>query len=152
MGDRPAYLAALAAERMGLRYHPAAAVEASRNKYLAHERFRAAGLLAPQYSRVALDSNPEAAAATARYPCVLKPLGLSASRGVIRANDSAEFIAAFMRIRALLGTPEIARLRDPQDLYLQVEDFIEGREFALEGLVSGGRLRVLALFDKPDPL
>jgi biotin carboxylase len=33
-----------------------------------------------------------------------------------------------------------------------VESFIPGVEFALEGLLEDGRLRVLALFDKPDPL
>lgn len=152
VGDRPAYLAALAAERLGLRYHPSSAVEASRNKYLARERFRAAGLLVPQYTRIDLDADLVSAAEAAKYPCVLKPLGLSASRGVIRANNATEFTEAFARIRALLASPDIARLRDQQDRFLQVEDFIEGREFALEGLVTGGRLRVLALFDKPDPL
>ncbi len=71
---------------------------------------------------------------------MLKPLGLSASRGVIRANDKAEFVAAFRRI---------ARLGERQ---LQVEGYIEGREFAVEGLVTAGRFRALAIFDKPDPL
>jgi ATP-grasp domain/L-amino acid ligase C-terminal domain 2 len=33
-----------------------------------------------------------------------------------------------------------------------VEDFVAGREVAVEGLLTAGRLRVLALFDKPDPL
>lgn len=152
VGDRPAYLAALAAERLGLRYHPAAAVEASRSKYLARERFRAARLPVPRYVRLPLDAGPLTAAASAHYPCVVKPLGLSASRGVIRANNPGEFIAAFARIRALLQSPEIARLNDQHDQFVQIEDFIEGQEFALEGLVSSGRLRVLALFDKPDPL
>ena len=152
VGDRPAYIAALAAERLGLLYHPPAAVEASRNKYLARERFRGAGLLAPRYTRIPLDADWRAAALDARYPCVLKPLGLSASRGVIRANDASQFGAAFERIKKLLATPDIARLRDWQDRYLQAEDFIPGREFALEGLLTAGRLRLLALFDKPDPL
>jgi biotin carboxylase len=83
---------------------------------------------------------------------VLKPLGLSASRGVIRADSPAEFAAAFRRIRAILTEPEVARFRDPADQHVQVERFIPGREFALEGVVTHGRLQVLALFDKPDPL
>jgi hypothetical protein len=33
-----------------------------------------------------------------------------------------------------------------------VEGFIPGREYALEGLMHHGELRVLAIFDKPDPL
>jgi hypothetical protein len=83
---------------------------------------------------------------------VLKPLGLSASRGVIRANSQKEFHAAFRRIESLLADPDIARLHEDQDRFLQVESFIDGREFALEGILTNGQLRVLALFDKPDPL
>ncbi len=86
------------------------------------------------------------------YPCVLKPLGLSASRGVIRANDPTEFSAAFERIRAVLHSADVARLREQQDEFIQIESFIPGREFALEGLLAGGRLHTVAIFDKPDPL
>jgi biotin carboxylase len=152
VGDRPAYIAALAAERMGIRYNSAESVLTCRNKLLAREHFRAAGLAVPYFCGAALADGPERAADLARYPCVLKPLGLSASRGVIRANNREEFVAAFRRIEALLRDPDIARLGEEQDRLLQVESFIEGREFALEGILSGGQLRVLALFDKPDPL
>jgi len=152
VGDRPAYIAALAAARLGIRYNSPDSVAASRNKFLARERFRAAGLPLPEFHRIALAEGPEGASIEARYPCVLKPLGLSASRGVIRADNPAEFIAAFRRIENLLADPDIARLHEDQDRYLQVESFIEGREFALEGLLAHGHLRVLAIFDKPDPL
>jgi ATP-grasp domain/L-amino acid ligase C-terminal domain 2 len=152
LGDRPAYIAALAAERMGIRYNSPDSVAASRNKFLARERFRAAGLPVPEFRRMGLNESPERAAARARYPCVLKPLGLSASRGVIRVNDAGEFVAAFRRIEKILADPDIARLHEDQDRFLQVEEFIAGREFALEGILEHGRLRVLAIFDKPDPL
>ena len=152
VGDRPAYIAALAAERMGIPYNSPASVLASRSKFLARERFRAAGLLVPEFHRIALADDPRKAAGKARYPCVLKPLGLSASRGVIRANNPQEFVAAFRRIQAILADPDIARFHDQQDQSLQVENFIEGHEFALEGILIGGRLETLALFDKPDPL
>jgi biotin carboxylase len=152
VGDRPAYLAALAAERLGIPYNSPDSVLACRNKFIARERFRAAGLLVPHFHRVTLADGPEPAAQTAPNPCVLKPLGLSASRGVIRANDPREFVAAFRRIESLLRDPDILRLHDEQDRFLQVESFIEGREFALEGILTAGKLRVLAIFDKPDPL
>ena len=152
VGDRPAYIAAIAAQRMGLRYNSADSVLACRNKFLARERFRAGGLLVPKFHPIALADGPHPAAATMPYPCVLKPIGLSASRGVIRANDPREFVAAFRRIEALLRDPDILRLREEQDRFLQVESFIEGREFALEGILTGGKLQVLAIFDKPDPL
>jgi len=152
VGDRPAYIAALAAARLAIRYNSPDSVLACRNKFLARERFREAGLLVPEFYRARLAEGPERAAGRAPYPCVLKPLSLSASRGVIRANNRGEFIAAFRRIEALLSDPDIARLQEEQDRFLQVESFIDGREFALEGILTGGKLRVLALFDKPDPL
>ena len=85
------------------------------------------------------------------YPCVLKPTILAGSRGVIRADDPPSFVAAFRRIAAILGSPDSAELGEGREEVL-VEDFIPGREVALEGLLVGGELHVLALFDKPDPL
>jgi biotin carboxylase len=85
------------------------------------------------------------------YPCVLKPLVLSASRGVIRADDRSSFVAAFRRITAILAEPEVQALGEGTDQIL-VESFVPGAEVALEGLLVDGALRVLALFDKPDPL
>lgn len=152
LGDRPAYIAALAAEQMLIPYNSPVSVLTSRDKFLARERFRCAGLAVPEYFRVPAGDGPQSAADRASYPCVLKPLGLSASRGVIRANNRGEFAAAFRRIAALLAEPDIARLHDDQNRFIQVEKFIEGREFALEGILLDARLRVLALFDKPDPL
>ena len=152
VGDGPAVLAAATARRLGLRYSPVEAVEAARDKYLARERFQAAGLSVPAFFRVPVTGDAAAAASHAPYPCVLKPLGLSASRGVIRADDPQSFLAAFDRIRAILDQPELRRHREEHDRYIQVETFIPGREFAVEGIVTRGRLHVFALFDKPDPL
>jgi len=152
VADRPTVIAALAAEALGVSYNSPASVAACHDKYLARQRFEAAGLPVPKFFRVPVSANPLDVAGRAPFPCVLKPLGLSASRGVIRANDVTEFEAAFQRIRALLGSADIAMMREEQNRYIQVESFIDGREFALEGLVTAGELQMLAIFDKPDPL
>jgi len=152
VADRPTVAAALAAEALGIPHNSPAAVVACRDKYLARKCFQAAGLPVPEFFRVPVNADPEKAAARAPYPCVLKPLGLSASRGVIRANDPSEFTAAFDRIGAILQTTDVLILQEEQNRYIQVESFIEGREFALEGLLTAGKLQVLAIFDKPDPL
>ncbi len=152
VGDRPTVIAALAAKEFGLPYHSVEAVEACRNKHAARERFRTAGLLAPDYFRVPITSEPDVIARRATYPCVLKPLGLTGSRGVIRADDELQFVIAFERIRKMLESPDIRRRQDVQDGFIQVETFLPGTEYALEGLVTGGELQVLAIFDKPDPL
>ena len=152
VADRQALLAAVVAQKLGLRYNSPASVEAARNKFIARQRFAAEGLPVPLFSRVLLRRDPRDAAAVAPYPCVLKPLGLSASRGVIRADNPDEFVTAFRRLEALLARPEIQVLREEQNRYLQVESFIPGREYAVEGVLTSGKLKALAVFDKPDPL
>jgi biotin carboxylase len=152
VADRPTLIAALTAEKLGLPFHPPAAVAACRDKHRMRELFRAAGLPAPKHFRVAWDADARKIAGDVGFPCVLKPLGLSASRGVIRANDATEFVAAFERIRRILAQPEIQQFHEEVNRAIQVEEYIEGREFALEGLMTRGKLEVLAIFDKPDPL
>ena len=144
-------LAARAAQALGLPHNPPDAVAAAGDKY----RFRAAlansGLNVPRFSRHSRDEDAEKAARQTTYPCVLKPLALSAGRGVIRADDEATFAAAFHRIEAILASPDATQPGDAGD-YILVEDYIPGAEVSLEGLLEDGRLRALALFDKPDPL
>ena len=152
IGDAPTMTAAVTARELGLRFHPPESVEACRNKFTARERYKGAGMRVPWYARYKAHQDEHQIAATVPYPCVLKPLGLSASRGVIRANEPAEFVEAFARIRRLLGDKDVKILREEATGWIQVESFIPGREFAIEGLVNSGQLRVLAIFDKPDPL
>jgi len=160
IGDAPTLTAALAAEMLGLKFHSPAAVEACRNKWMARERFKAAGLMTPWYQRVPADENPRELVVEVPFPCVLKPLGLSASRGVIRANGGGEFVEAFHRIGHLLRGiqhPSQGQTRAPNrapsdEHWIQIESYIPGEEFALEGIVTNGDLKPLALFDKPDPL
>jgi biotin carboxylase len=148
--DLTTVVGAAVAHALGLRGSPVGAVATTRNKHAMREALRRAGIPSPPYRLLTLRDDPAAASRQA-YPCVLKPTVLAASRGVIRANDPAEFVAAFRRIEAILSTPEVAALGEGADQIL-VEGFIPGREVALEGLLIGGELAVLALFDKPDPL
>ena len=149
--DATVVAGAAIAEALGLRANPVAAARATRNKLAMRRRLAEAGVPGPAFAAVRLDEDPEGAAARARYPCVLKPLVLSASRGVIRADDPPAFVAAVRRIAAILAEPEVAALGEGTDTLL-VEDFVPGAEVALEGLLEDGRLETLAIFDKPDPL
>jgi len=83
---------------------------------------------------------------------VLKPLSLSASQGVVRANNREEFLAAAARVRRLLKSPDILATREANLDRMLVEGYIPGREVAVEGLLTDGALSILAIFDKPDPL
>ena len=151
LGDRPAVFAALACEAIGLPGHPPAAARASGNKFETRQRFAAAGLPCPRFHlRGAADD--EHIARSLEYPCVVKPLALSGSRGVIRADGPAELLTAVRRVRRLLSRGDIRERRHEADDHLVFEAFIPGREFAVEGVLENGQLQTLALFDKPDPM
>jgi predicted ATP-grasp superfamily ATP-dependent carboligase len=152
LGDRPAVAAAYVARGLGLQYNHPAAVEACRSKLRMREVFRDAGLRVPWFRAVALQPAPEPALLGISYPCVLKPISLSASTGVIRANNREEFLAAVARVRRVLESPEILASREANLEQMIVEGYIPGREVAVEGLLMDGELRVLAIFDKADPL
>ncbi|MEX2230130.1 MAG: ATP-grasp domain-containing protein [Dehalococcoidia bacterium] len=151
--DAGALIAARAARRLELPHNPVSAVEATRNKALMRARLAAAGVPSPASHVLLTSDDPHAAAAALAFPVVIKPLALSASKGVIRADDADSFVAAFERVRAILTGPDaLAECgADLADRVL-VEGYIPGVEVSLEGLLDGGGLRVLAIFDKPDPL
>ena len=149
--DTGTVVAAAASAALGLAGNSVEPVRASRDKGRARERFAAAGLLTPRFQIFGSDADPASVAAAVRYPCVVKPVDLSGSRGVIRADDADSCVAAFTRVGALVRSPDVCRPGSaPQSIL--VEDFIPGAEFALEGLLRGGVLETLAIFDKPDPL
>ncbi|MFI5058271.1 MAG: ATP-grasp domain-containing protein [Candidatus Acidiferrales bacterium] len=152
LGDRPAVAAAYAARGLGIHYNHPAAMEACRSKLRMREVFRNAGFLVPWFRSLPLTPSPEPSLAGVSYPCVLKPLSLSASQGVVRANNRDEFLAAAHRLGRLLESPEIQATREPHLDKMLVEGYIPGREVAVEGLLTDGSLRILAIFDKPDPL
>jgi len=152
VGDRPTVIAARAAAALGLRGNPPEAAAASRNKLAARMAFSDAGLAVPWFRSVRAADDPQAIANTVPYPCVVKPLALSGSRGVIRANTPEEFGAAFTRLRALLHAIDVRMERDAAHDVVLIESFIPGREYALEGVLADGSLRTFAIFEKPDPL
>ncbi len=154
--DGGTLVAAHAAARLGLPGNPVAAVAATRDKSLLRERLEAAGIPSPPWWRLREGDDPAALGPQIRFPCVVKPLSLSGSRGVIRADDPEAFGLAVARVRRLLGRPEVAE-ECGASTDLLVEGYIPGREIAIEGLLEPdaagtARLRVLAIFDKPDPL
>ncbi len=152
LGDRPTPTAAYASQILQLAGNPPEAAEACRNKLRQREILKAAGIPVPEFFPVNRSEDILQVAARAKYPCVLKPLHLSASQGVIRADNPTEFVDAAKRIRSLLASPEIQVLREADSGDLLVEEYIPGEEVAIEGLLDQGTLRILSIFDKPGPM
>ena len=170
VGDRPTVIAARVAQALGLAGHPPEAAAIARHKQRTRERLLHAGLPVPWFFPVAipppLGASPPSYGGPVRratgalagspqplsYPCVVKPMALSGSRGVMRADDAASFATAFERLRALLRSPEVRAERNEAHETALVEGFIPGREYAVEALLHHGVLCILAIFDKPEPL
>jgi biotin carboxylase len=147
-----AVAAAVIAQALGLPHNPVHATVAARHKATMRQLLAEAAVPSPAHHVFDRKEDPRAVAKQTRFPCVLKPTFLAASRGVIRANNSEELAAAWERINGLLDDPEVAAKGGEAAREILVEDFISGSEVALEGLLRQGELKVLALFDKPDPL
>lgn len=150
LGDRAAPVAARACAALGLPFHTPNATDVCADKYRSRIVLRDAAIPVPAFTRVPLDCS--GIKADFPFPWVLKPLLLSGSRGVIRANTSEEARAAFDRVRALLRSPEVRVLRDEKAEFIQIEQYVGGTEIAVEAVVERGQLKLLAIFDKPDPL
>jgi len=149
--DDTAVAAAAISEALRLPHNSVESTLAAKNKHLMREILSRHGVPVPHFILFSRQDDPALLADRVSYPCVLKPLILAASRGVIRADNSGEFVSAFRRIETILRQPEVAARDEPARRIL-VEDFIPGQEVALEGMLTKGNLQVLALFDKPDPL
>lgn len=143
--DSGSLVAAAASSALGLPHNDPAAALAARDKSLMRRMLRDGGIAVPWFREFTTADDPAAVAALAPYPCVVKPVNLNGSRGVMRADTPAELADAIIRLTRLIGDSS-----EPRP-YL-VESFIPGIEVALEGMLDHGELTVLALFDKPDPL
>src|SRR5580693_8968855 len=152
LGDRPTSTAAYTARALGFAYNTPQSVENCRSKLRQREVLRDAGLPVPGFFSFRLDKRVEKILPRVQFPCVVKPLRLAASQGVIRANQAEEFQAAVVRIKHLLESPEVKVTQEPDLDRLLVERYIPGAEVAVEGLLTRGKLRILGVFDKPDPL
>jgi biotin carboxylase len=147
-----AVAAARIAEQIGLPNNPVQAAMRAKNKAMMREALSAAGIPVPRFWPFSLDDDPAFVARRVAYPCVVKPTFLSTSRGVMRADNPNQFGAAALWLGSILKNPQIVRRGGPYARQALAEEFIPGVEVALEGLLSDGALRVLAVFDKPDPL
>ena len=148
LDDRGALIAARASAALRLAHNDPDSANAARDKFAMREKLAAGNVPVPAYQLHPAGIDPWAIATGIAYPCVVKPLLLSGSRGVIRADTADEFVAAFRRTRAILESAGMAAAEHD----ILIEQFVPGVEVALEGLLTDGSLQTLALFDKPDPL
>ncbi len=148
--DSTTEIATRVASRLGLPHNPVEAVRLASRKDLARTRLAQQGVNIPAFRILKLNTSLAEQSRDVTYPCVVKPVGLSASRGVIRVDNIVELEQAVERIKNILANE--GPLDEEQRTTLLLEQFIPGQEVAVEGMLSNGRLDILAVFDKPDPM
>ncbi len=150
--DETAVVAAAIGSALRLKHNSVASAKSARDKDLLMTLLDRNGIRVPASIAFGIDTAPESIAPQVEYPCILKPVCLSGSRGVIRANDEIRFLQAWERIQRILSDPKI-RSKGP-DLAgkILVQDYIQGPEVAIEAILTAGKLQILAIFDKPDPM
>lgn len=145
-------LAANLSEFLGIGHNSLESVELTKNKYLMRKALKDSGLKSPWFKRFSIQETPEDIFAEINLPCVLKPTFLSASQGVVRVNSIEEFCRVFEMLSEFLSQAEIKKQGGEQANWILVEEYISGKEVSIEGIVNEGKLKELAIFDKPETL
>lgn len=141
-------LAAKVAARLDLPHNPVEAVIAAGDKAEQRRLWASTGVPQPAFQVLSADATPDAitnAAVELGFPCVVKAVSLSGSRGVLRGDDKAAALAAMMLIREILREAQRPD-REP----ILIEEYVPGWELSIDGLLTDGRLTVTAVFDKPE--
>lgn len=150
--EETAVVASTIGEELGLPHNAPEAARRARLKHEMRNALEAAGVPGPRHRVFETTEDPRRATAEVSYPAVMKPVFLSGSRGVVRVDDEEAFVRGLEWMRGFLADSDVSKRGGELARLVLVEDYVPGEEVALEGLLTDGRLEVLALFDKPDPL
>ena len=146
--DQTVELAALVAQALGLPHNAPAAARLSHRKDMGRAQLGLEGCPVPLNCLLDLTRPIHPQMAGLPWPCVLKPLNMSASRGVIRVDNETQFLAACEQLRPILATAQ----DEFEQTHALIEAYIDGIEIAYEGYLLNGQLNTITIFDKPDPL
>jgi len=150
--ENSAMVAAIASEALGLPCSSAEGALAARDKRRMRRLLDEHGVPSPRHRVLGPEEDPATLAGDVRFPCVVKPPMLTGSQGVIRADDHGELARAVARVRRILAGHGSDARAHPGFFDVIVEDYLPGREVAVEALMTAGEMRPLAVFDKPDDL
>ncbi len=141
-------LAAKMAQVLGLPANDPESSELTRRKDLARIRLKSCDVAIPAFRVVNLLENLPKQLQNIHFPVVVKPLAMSGSKGVIRADNQQECTEALARLEKILSVVSDKM----EQSHALIESYIDGKEVAFEGLLHKGELKQLAIFDKPEPM
>lgn len=150
--DDTSVLAAKVATQLKLPYNSPFANNLTRRKDLARQKLAQTDILTPKFCLLNTSKPDKQQLVQIGFPLVLKPVAMSASRGVIRVNNWHEFEVALARIKKILAAATHSVQDEIEKNQVLAEQYIPGKEYAMEGMLSAGQLEILTVFLKPDPL
>ncbi|MFZ7103247.1 MAG: ATP-grasp domain-containing protein [Peptococcaceae bacterium] len=115
-------------------------IEATTNKYKMREILKEKGILNPKYAQLNVNMNLNnilTAAEAIGFPQVIKPIGQGGQRGLFKAGSKAELQEALARLKSTDLEQEII-----------IEEFLEGEEINVVGLVLEGRIEALTISER----
>ncbi len=142
-------LAASLSNYLDVEHNSIESVLLTKNKYLMRNELKNAGVCSPWFKRFSIHESSNNVINEISFPCVIKPTFLSGSRGVMRVNTKKELSDGIKTLQELLSLDELKKRAGKQSDYILFEEYIPGKEVAIEGIVSEGKLTVLAIFDTP---
>ncbi len=145
-------LAAKISESLCIEHNSLESVKLTKNKYLMRSELKKSGMKSPWFKRFPVHETPKDIFAELSFPCVLKPTFLSASQGVLRVNSFEEFTKGCEMLTYILAEEKVKKRGGDQANWILVEEYIPGKEVSIEGIVNNGKLKDLAIFDKPESL
>jgi biotin carboxylase len=134
------HAASQVAQALGLPNGDPAVIARLRDKGQTRQALAAAGLAQPRSIPVGTVEEALAAAEQVGYPAILKPRGLGASLGVIRANDADQ-------LRERFDFTFNTRSPEPEDVRAEqrvlVEECVTGEEISVDAVITGGQVTPL---------
>ncbi len=149
--DQSVIAASAIAEELNLNHNTIISVTAARNKYIMREFLSQHNIPQPAYRKASLNDDKEKLNEITTYPAVVKPVALSGSRGVVKVTNRQELHEAVSLIRNIISTL-VAHEKGQEAKTILIEEYIDGDEVAVDGLLIDEKLHPLVLFDKPEPL
>src|SRR5215510_241126 len=98
-----AVVAASVAKALKLNHNSVEAAITAKNKHQMRELLSRAGVQVPRFWHFSLDEDAREVAARVSYPCVVKPVFLSTSRGVMRADNEEELTEVVARLDRIVS-------------------------------------------------
>jgi biotin carboxylase len=151
--ERAVPMAAAISEALGLPGNTYKSAYSARNKFVMRKSFADHGIPCPRFAIAdTIERAKDIAQQDVGFPLVVKPLFGSVGQGVVRVDRNYELASAFEGTQLIARSYEYFVKTDIYRDYVLLEEYMEGRELSVDGVIDRGKFQWIGIFDKPNPL